>query len=73
MKAAIIMTLIGGNLFSRSLELIARSFANSQFRMEPLASFFGEVHFGRTSQIALGAMEGFLFGGMEFFARAARR
>jgi len=78
MSAAIILTLIGGNLFSSSLELIARSFANSQFRMEPLASFFGEVHFGRTSQIALGAMEGFLFGGclvggMEFFARAARR
>jgi len=78
MSAAIILTLIGGNLFSSSLELIARSFANSQFRMEPLASFFGEVHFGRTTQIALGAMEGFLFGGclvggMEFFARAARR
>ncbi len=78
MSAAIILTLIGGNLFSSSLELIARSFANSQFRMEPLASFFGEVHFGRTTQITLGAMEGFLFGGclvggMEFFARAARR
>jgi DNA-binding winged helix-turn-helix (wHTH) protein len=74
MLAGIVLTIIGGNLFSSSLELIARSFANSQFRMEPLASFFGEVHFGRTTQITLGAMEGFLFGGclaggMEFFAR----
>jgi len=78
MLAAILLTIIGGNLFSSSLELIARSFANSQIRMEPLASFFGEVHFGRTTQIALGAIEGFLFGGcliggMEFFARASRR
>ncbi|MDZ7292728.1 MAG: winged helix-turn-helix domain-containing protein [candidate division KSB1 bacterium] len=72
--AGILLTAIGGNLFSASLELIARSFANSQIRLEPLATFFGEVHFGRTSQIALGAMEGLLFGGclmggMEFLAR----
>jgi hypothetical protein len=78
MLAGILLTIIGGNLFSSSLELIARSFANSQIRMEPLASFFGEVHFGRTTQIALGAIEGFLFGGclvggMEFLARASRR
>ena len=78
MTAAIVLTLIGGNLFSSSLELIARSFANSQIRMEPLATFFGEMHFGRTTQIALGAMEGFVFGGclvggMEFFARATQR
>jgi len=63
MLAGIALTLIGGNLFSGSLELIARSFANSQIRLEPLASFFGEVQFGRTTQIALGAMEAFLFGG----------
>jgi len=46
--------------------------------MEPLASFLGEVHFDRTTQIAPGAIEGILFGGclvggMEFFARSARR
>jgi hypothetical protein len=78
MAAGIALTIIGGNLFSASLELIARSFANSQIRMEPLASFFGEMHFGRTTQIVLGAIEAFLFGGclvggMEFFARASRR
>jgi len=74
MAAGIILTIIGGNLFSSSLELITRSFANSQIRMEPLATFFGEVKFGRTTQIVLGGMEGFLFGGcliggMEFWAR----
>ncbi|MGH7595890.1 MAG: winged helix-turn-helix domain-containing protein [bacterium] len=74
LAAGALLTIIGGNLFSASLELIARSFANSQIRMEPVASFFGEVHFGRTTQIALGAIEGMLFGGclvggMEFLAR----
>lgn len=72
--AGALLAIIGGNLFSASLELIARSFANSQIRMEPVASFFGEVHFGRTTQIALGAIEGMLFGGclmggMEFLTR----
>ncbi|MCI0692911.1 winged helix-turn-helix domain-containing protein [candidate division KSB1 bacterium] len=72
--AGALLTIIGGNLFSASLELIARSFANSQIRMEPVAPFFGEVHFGRTTQIALGAIEGMLFGGclvggMELLAR----
>jgi DNA-binding winged helix-turn-helix (wHTH) protein len=63
LAAGALLTIIGGNLFSASLELIARSFANSQIRLEPVASFFGEVHFGRTTQIALGAIEGMLFGG----------
>jgi hypothetical protein len=76
--AGILLTIIGGNLFSASLELVTRSFANSQIRMEPLASFFGEVHFGRTTQIALGAVEAMLFGGclvggMEFFARRGNK
>lgn len=75
MLGGIVLTVIGGNLFSGSLALIARSFANSQIRMEPLASFFGEMHFGLTTQIILGALEGFLFGGcvvggMEFLGRA---
>jgi hypothetical protein len=73
--AAILLTVIGGNLFSGSLELVARSFANSQMRMDPLATFFGEVRFGRTTQIILGVIEGLLFGagmigGMELVARS---
>jgi hypothetical protein len=62
MFAGVLLTVIGGNLFSGSLEIVARSFADSQMRMEPLAPLFGEVHFGRTTQIVLGAIEGLLFG-----------
>ena len=62
MCAGALLTVIGGNLFSASLEIVARMFANSQMRMEPLASLFGEGHFGETTQIILGALEGLLFG-----------
>ncbi|HSE97332.1 MAG TPA: HEAT repeat domain-containing protein, partial [Blastocatellia bacterium] len=62
MCAGVLLTVIGGNLFSGSLEIVARSFADSQMRMDPLAPYFGEVHFGRTTQIVLGALEGLLFG-----------
>jgi hypothetical protein len=30
--------------------------------MDALATFFGEVHFGRTTQLIMGAIEGGLFG-----------
>jgi DNA-binding winged helix-turn-helix (wHTH) protein len=75
MCAGILLTVIGGNLFSGSLEIVARLFADSQMRMEPLAPFFGEVHFGQTTQIVLGAIEGLLFGagvtgGIELFSRS---
>lgn len=76
MCAGILLTVIGGNLFSGSLEIVARMFADSQIRMEPLASFFGEVHFGQTSQVIMGALEGLLFGagvmsGSEMLRRAS--
>jgi DNA-binding winged helix-turn-helix (wHTH) protein len=62
MGAGIVLTVVGGNLFSGSLEIVARSFADSQIRMDPLAPLFGEVRFGQTMQIAFGAIEGLLFG-----------
>ena len=62
MFAGIALTVIGGNLFSGSLEIVARSFADSQIRLDPLAPFFGEVHFGKTTQIICGGIEGLLFG-----------
>lgn len=75
MCAGVVLTVIGGNLFSGSLEIVARSFADSQMSLEPLAPFFGEVHFGQTTQIIFGAIEGLFFGagmtaGIEAFARA---
>jgi DNA-binding winged helix-turn-helix (wHTH) protein len=62
MCAGILLTVIGGNLFSASLEIVGRMFANSQIGMDPLAPLFGEVHFGQTTQIVMGALEGLLFG-----------
>jgi hypothetical protein len=62
MCAGALLTMIGGNLFSASLEIVARMFANSQIRMDPLAPLFGEGHFGQTTQIVMGAIEGLLFG-----------
>src|SRR5262249_37116700 len=62
MCAGVVLTIVGGNLFSGSLEIVARMFANSQIRMDPLAQLFGEVHFGQTTQIVMGAIEGLLFG-----------
>jgi DNA-binding winged helix-turn-helix (wHTH) protein len=63
MLAAIILTLIQGNLFSASIETIAKSFVNSQINLQPLAKVFGESHYGQLSRLILGAAEGFLFGG----------
>jgi len=77
MCAGVLLTVIGGNLFSASLEIVAKLFANSQIRMDPLAPLFGEVHFGQTTQIVMGALEGLLFGagvasGIEASRRAGR-
>ncbi|HKP13201.1 MAG TPA: HEAT repeat domain-containing protein, partial [Blastocatellia bacterium] len=74
--AGVLLIVIGGNLFSGSLEIVARLFANSQMRLDALAPVFGEVHFGRTTQLILGAIEGLLFGigmssGIETAARRA--
>lgn len=52
----------GGHLMGGSLELLARSFADSRLHLDTLGRFFGEVHFGHTTQVALGSVEGLLFG-----------
>jgi hypothetical protein len=46
--------------------------------MDSLAPLFGEVRFGRTTQVALGAVEGLLFGagltaGLELVSARSRR
>ncbi len=52
----------GGRLMGGSLELLARSFADSQLRLDVLGGFFGEVSFGFTTQVILSSIEGLLFG-----------
>jgi Novel STAND NTPase 1 len=63
MLAAVLLTLIQGNLFSASIETIAHCFAQSQIRLETVSVLFGEVHFGQISRLILAAVEGFVFGG----------
>jgi DNA-binding winged helix-turn-helix (wHTH) protein len=74
MCAGIALTIIGGNLFSGSLEVVARSFADSQIRLEPLAPYFGVARFTHTREILFGAIEGLMFGaglmsGIELISR----
>ncbi len=52
----------GGHLMGGSLELLARSFEGSRLQLDALARLFGEVHFGYTTQVVLGGIEGLLFG-----------
>ncbi len=63
MLAALVLTLIEGNLFSASIEAIARSFSSTHIQLDLLANLFGEAHFGNASRLILAAIEGLLFGG----------
>ena len=63
MIASIVLTVMGGSMFTASLETLRQSFDASQIRLETIATIFGEGEFGRTTQVALGALEGLLFGG----------
>ncbi len=76
--ASILLTLIGGNLFTGSLAIVTHSFANSQLRIESLAAWFGEVPLGRTTLMIISAIEAFLFGatvcaGIELARRMGNR
>lgn len=78
MAASIVLTVMGGNMFTASLETLRQSFDASQIRLETIATIFGEGEFGRTTQVALGALEGLLFGGgvtagIEIFTRSRER
>lgn len=60
--AGVLIPLAGGRLLGGSLELLAQSFANSRLQLDALGRFFGEVHFGATTQVVLGGLEGLIFG-----------
>lgn len=61
--AAVALIALGGQLMGGSLHLLAQSFAGSQLHVDALGQYFGEDHFGPSTRMALGAIEGFLFGG----------
>ena len=60
--AGALIPVAGGHLMGGSLELLARSFGGSRLQLDALGRFFGEVHFGHTTQMVLGSIEGLLFG-----------
>ena len=61
--AGALIPLAGGRLMGGSLDLLAQSFAESRLRLDRFGPLFGELHFGRATEVALGGIEGLLFGG----------
>lgn len=53
---------LGGRLMAGSLDLLARSFPASRFRLDPIGALLGEPDFGPVSRIVTGGLEGALFG-----------
>lgn len=60
--AGVLIPWLGGNLMGGSLSLLADSFAESRLQLDRFGPFFGELHFGGATQMALGFVEGLLFG-----------
>ena len=60
--AGALIPLAGGRLMGGSLDLLAQLFAESRLQLDRFGSLFGELHFGRATEVALGGVEGFLFG-----------
>ena len=60
--AGALIPLLGGRLLGGSLDLLARQFPESRFRLEPIAALLGEREFGPISQAVTGGIEGLLFG-----------
>lgn len=60
--AGALIPLAGGRLMGGSLDLLARSFAESRLQLDAFGPMFGELGFGLATQIALGGIEGLLFG-----------
>lgn len=61
--AGILIPFMGGRLMGGSLDLLARSFPGSRFRLDEIGALFGENGFGPVSQAVTGGLEGMLFGG----------
>jgi DNA-binding winged helix-turn-helix (wHTH) protein len=60
--AGVLIPLLGGRLLGGSLDLLARQFPDSRFRLEPIAALLGEREFGPVSQAVTSGIEGLLFG-----------
>lgn len=70
--AGAVLPVLGGKLMGASLDSLAEAFPEAPLNIDRLGLWFGENHFGLTSQIVFGAMEGFLLGaGLTFAIRYA--
>lgn len=61
--AGALVALAGGSLMATSLARIAIAFEHSRLDLRPLGDLFGEPQLGVVAQLALGAVEGAIFGG----------
>jgi DNA-binding winged helix-turn-helix (wHTH) protein len=61
--AGMIIVLLGGQMMSGSLDLLARHFPESHLRLDRLGSLFGEAGLGPITRVMTSALEGSLFGG----------
>ncbi|MEZ4702521.1 MAG: transcriptional regulator [Rhodothermales bacterium] len=69
----VLIALAGGHLLGGSLDLLAKSFAESRLQLDTIGRFFGDVRFGTTTQVILAGIEGLLFGGCVVGALVASR
>jgi DNA-binding winged helix-turn-helix (wHTH) protein len=60
--AGALIPLLGGRMFSGSLDLLAHTIPGSRLRLDRIGALFGETGFGIVSQVATGALEGLLLG-----------
>jgi DNA-binding winged helix-turn-helix (wHTH) protein len=60
--AAVALALTGSLLAAQSLDLLARTFPDSQVGLAPVARLFGEETPGPVALVVISAWEGFLFG-----------
>jgi hypothetical protein len=59
----VLIALAGGHLLGGSLDLLARSFAESRLQLDAIGRYFGDVRFGPTTQVILAGIEGAIFVG----------
>jgi hypothetical protein len=60
--AAMALAAAGSHLGAMSLDFMTRSFPGAQVSFDPLARLLGEATPGPVTRLAIGGMEGFLFG-----------
>ncbi len=71
--AGVLIAVSGGHLLGGSLDLLAQSFSDSRITLDAFGRYFGEVRFGRTTQIVLAGIEGLIFAGCVVGAFVASR